>query len=286
MFPRVSLQWFTRSSCAAILTLAACSLYADGRVEKNIQYRASDAELAADDYQRTQCKLDVYIPEGVEDFPTVVWFHGGGLTGGRRYFPDMENKGIALVAVGYQLYPQGEFPASLDDAAAAVAWTLENIASYGGDPDKVFVSGISAGGYLTAMVGMDPQWLGAYGHSSDELAGLIPISGQMTTHFNVKKWRGDKGPRYRPLVDEFAPLYYVRPGLPPVCLIVGDRDLDIKGRTAGNQLMADSLRAEKNDTVELYILNGFDHGQVSRGAYIIMPRFINGISARQSADAK
>jgi acetyl esterase/lipase len=49
------------------------------------------------------------------------------------------------------------------DAAASVAWTLANIGNYGGDPKKIFVTGISAGGYLTAMVGMDARWLVPHG---------------------------------------------------------------------------------------------------------------------------
>ncbi len=60
-----------------------------------------------------------------------------------------------MIGVGYRLSPKVQHPVYIEDAAAAVAWTFRNIASYGGDPDKIFVTGISAGGYLTAMVGLD-----------------------------------------------------------------------------------------------------------------------------------
>ncbi|QYY36667.1 alpha/beta hydrolase [Ruficoccus sp. ZRK36] len=283
---RVTPSGLRKGLAGALMTLAAAAAFAGGRVEWAIPYRASDAQLPEDAYQRTQCKLDIYIPEGVEDFPTVVWFHGGGLVKGGRHFPDLKDKGIALVAVGYRLHPQANYPAFLDDAGAAVAWTLDNIAKYGGDPNKVFVSGASAGGYLSAMVGMDPRWLEAYGHAPDELAGIIPVTGQMTTHFNVKKWLGDEGLQYRPVVDENAPMYYVRRGLPPFCIIVGDRDLDFPARVSENQFMADTLKVLKNKQVEFYALEGLSHTQVSAGAAIIIPGFIERVTETGPAKKK
>ncbi len=103
---------------------------------------------------------------------------------------------------------------------------MKNIESRGGDPKKVFIAGHSAGGYLAAMIGMDPRWLAAHGLSNRQLAGIIPVSGQVTTHFLVKKVRGDKQPELRPIIDEYAPLYYASKDLPPICLILGDRRIE------------------------------------------------------------
>ena len=73
----------------------------------------------------------------------------------------------------------------VDDAAASVAWVFQNITSYGGDPKLIFVSGHSAGGYLTSMLGLDKSYLNSYGIDVDDIAGLIPYSGHTITHFTV-----------------------------------------------------------------------------------------------------
>jgi acetyl esterase/lipase len=247
-------------------------------VEVNISYLSDDARATADAYQREQCTLDVYVPEGESGFATVIFLHGGGLTGGKKAFPGLKGQGLGLVAVGYRLSPQADLPAFFEDTAAAVAWTLDNIAAYGGDPDKVFLAGYSAGAYLAAMVGMDPQWLAPYGLSPDDLAGIICVSGQMSTHFLVKKLRGDPGPEFRVVVDEFAPLTYASKDLPPVCLIVGDRKIEYKNRVEENELMAVSLRNLGHPMTEFHELPGLTHGTVSAGAWKIVPGFVRKVT--------
>ena len=94
----------------------------------NIPYRSGQA-TASDPYLRERCTLDVYYPLHATNFSTLVWFHGGGMQGGRKSIPaGLKEKGIAVVAAEYRLYPNVKCPAYLDDAAAAVAWTFTNIA--------------------------------------------------------------------------------------------------------------------------------------------------------------
>ena len=243
-------------------------------IETGISYLTGDAANKADEYQRQQCRLDLYLPTNRPGFPTIVWFHGGGLTTGQRGFPDVKNQEIALAAVGTRLSPQGPFPSFLEDAAVATAWTMKNIAQRGGDPAKVFVAGKSAGGYLAAMIGMDPKWLAAHGLSHRSLAGLIPVSGQMTTHFHVKKLRNDPGPEFRPIIDEYAPMYYAAQDLPPICLITGDRALEYKSRVEENQLLAVALKNLGHPWVEFYEMGGLNHGAVTRGSVITIPVFV------------
>jgi len=95
-----------------------------------ISYYDEAALKDADDYQKSQCKLDVYHPVGEKGFATVIWFHGGGLSGGQRDFPKMKEQGIALVPVSYRLAPPGKVPDFIEDAAAATVWTLKHIAEY------------------------------------------------------------------------------------------------------------------------------------------------------------
>src|SRR5690606_9940951 len=113
----------------------------------------------------------------------------------------LKNKGIAVVAVNYRLNPKVNCPAYIEDAAAAVAWTFKHIAEFGGDPEKIVVSGHSAGGYLASMVGLDKQWLAKYEIDANRIAMLIPFSGHCITHMTIRKERGI--PDTQPVVDEF-----------------------------------------------------------------------------------
>jgi len=235
------------------------SLSSSYAIDTNLFYLPAGA--AVDDYQQERCRLDVYYPTNEKGFATVVWFHGGGLTGGERSIPEgLRNQGIAVVPVSYRLYPKVKCPAYLQDAAAAVAWTLGHIAQYGGDPNQVFVSGHSAGGYLTSMVGLDKRWLAEWGVDADGLAGLIPLSGHTITHMTVRKERGI--PDTQPIVDEFAPLYHVRADAPPILLITGDRELEMLGRYEENAYFMRMLKVANHPEVTLFELQGYGHGMV------------------------
>ena len=245
------------------------------RLVKDILYRQGDGLT---DYMKERCRLDVYCPTGATEFATVVWFHGGGLTGGERSVPiELQGKGIAVVAAGYRLNPQVKSPAYVEDAAAAVAWTFRNIMAYGGSTNRIFVSGHSAGGYLTSMIGLDKRWLAAYGIDANRIAGLIPYSGHSVTHFTVRKERGisDK----QPVVDDMAPLFHVRKDAPPLLLITGDRELEMLGRYEENAYLWRMMRVAGHPDTQLYELDGYNHGQMAAPAHPLLLRFVQRIVA-------
>ena len=123
----------------------------DYKIIPDISYRST-----GDEYALSRCKLDLYVPANIKDYPTVVWFHGGGLTSGERFIPEeLKGCGLGIVAVNYRLLPKADLKDCIDDAAASVAWTFRNIKKYGGNTKKIFVAGHSAGGYLTNMIGLD-----------------------------------------------------------------------------------------------------------------------------------
>lgn len=268
----------TKSLSALIIVACCISAQAQQKVSvktvNNLPYYDKSVTGAADSYQASQCMLDLRYPENTTGFATVVWFHGGGLTSGKRHFIDLLDKTIAVAAVSYRLSPKVEHPGYLQDAAAATAWVIRNIAQYGGDSNKVFVAGHSAGGYLSAMIGMDPRWMAERGIDHNSLAGIMPVSGQMTTHFHVKKQRGDTGPEFRPIIDEFAPLYHSASNLPPICLILGDRRIEYKNRVEENALLDVSLRNLGHPHVEFYEMGGLNHGTVGRGGLIPLENFV------------
>ncbi|MBN1343609.1 MAG: alpha/beta hydrolase [Phycisphaerae bacterium] len=229
-------------------------------IDKNISYLTKHGK--ATPYQLERCRLDLYYPKNKTGFATVVWFHGGGLTGGNRHIPEgLKDQGIAVVAANYRLHPKVTCPAYLQDAAAAVAWTFRNIEKHGGDPTKIFVSGHSAGGYLTSMIGIDKRWLAEYDIDADRIAGLIPLSGHTITHMTVRKEKGL--PKTQPLVDSFAPLYHVRPDAPPILLITGDREMEMLGRYEENAYFMRMLKVVGHKDVTLYELQGHGHGMVA-----------------------
>lgn len=238
------------------MTMADDATYA---LEEDISYVTD--EKKATPYQLERCRLDLYHPENSKGFATVVWFHGGGLTGGNRHIPSgLKNQGIAVVAVNYRLHPKVNCPVYIQDAAAAVAWTFRNIEKYGGNPDKIFVSGHSAGGYLTSMVGIDRRWLAEQEIDANKIAGLIPLSGHTITHMTVRKEMGI--PNTQPLVDSFAPLYHVRRDAPSILLITGDREKEMLGRYEENAYFMRMLKVVGHKDVTLYELQGYGHGMV------------------------
>lgn len=247
---------------------------------KDVSYYDAAALEKADDYQKSQCKLDVRHPEGGKDLPVLLWYHGGGLTGGKKGFPEYPGEDVVLVAIGYRFDPPGKFPCFLEDAAASTAWAFKNIASYGGDPKKIFISGHSAGGYLAAIVGIDPKWLQPYGISNKSLAGIIPVSAQVTTHFHVKKLRGDTGAPLRPLIDEYAPLWFASKDLPPICLVTGGRKIEYKSRVEENDLFAITLKNLGHPDVEFHELPEFDHGTVGKGSMPAVAAFVRRLSGQ------
>jgi len=226
-------------------------------------------KLDADtDYEQNRCKLDWYLPTGKKDFATIVWFHGGGLQNGQKAGQreqQLANRfardGIAVASVNYRLSPKVKFPAYIEDAAAAVAFVVKHAEEHGGSKDRVFVSGHSAGGYLTAMIGMDPQYLEQHGLSPSSLAGYMPVAGQMITHSTV---RGERGiPRTQPIIDSAAPLYFATSDRPPFLCIVGSNDMP--ARAEENRYFVAAMKAAKHNSITYLEVEGRDHGSIAFG---------------------
>ena len=224
------------------------------QLEENIPYY--------DDVNNIRCELDIYYPENKENFPTIVWFHGGGLKQGNKSIADrLKNQEVAIVSANYRFFPNVSTKQVISDAAAAVAWTFNNIKDYGGNQKLIFVSGHSAGGYLTSMLGLDKSWLKKYKIDADRIAGLIPFSGHTITHFTVREELGitDKN---KVIVDSMAPLYHVRKSAPPYVIITGNRDLELLGRYEENAYMVRMMRLTGHQNTIIYELDGYGHNMV------------------------
>lgn len=237
------------------------------QLKTNIQYYPKSQIKT--DYQQTQSVLDVYYPSNKKEFATIVWFHGGGLRSGHKEIPKaLKNQGIAVVSVGYRLFPKVKNPVYIEDAAAATAWVFEQIESFGGDKTKIFISGHSAGGYLTSMIGLDKRWLAKYEVDANNIAGLIPFSGHGITHFTVREERGIKGEQ--PIIDDLAPLFHVRSDAPSLILITGDRNLEMLGRYEENAFLWRMMKVNGHQKTQLFEIQGYDHGAMVQPAFHIL----------------
>lgn len=222
-------------------------------------------------------KIYFSLPQNTNSFPVIVWYHGGGMVGGERDLPDeLLNGKYGIAEVRYRV-SNGQFNSvdSIEDAVRALAWTMEHAAGLGGDPSKIFVGGISAGAYLAAMAGMAPHLLGKYGHDHRKIAGLILVSGQMSTHYQLKTDLGYPHRMWHPVIDEYAPIYYASADLPPVIFVTGDFGCDMPTRAEENAYFASVLRALGHKDARHYSLGGHDHCGVSRNSGWLYVQFID-----------
>ncbi len=182
-------------------------------------------------------RLDVYQPEGARNCPVLIYVYGGSWSGGNKelYAPMAQRllpEGMVLVIPDYTAYPKARFPRPTREIAAAIAWTLDHIQDYGGDPRRVVVGAQSAGAQVSGVALLDPQWLAAHGHSAAELRGFLGISGVYDVPAQVafSRQRGRWG-RYvedvmggRGNLAAASPINFVSGGAPPALLIHGDED--------------------------------------------------------------
>jgi acetyl esterase/lipase len=248
------------------------------KTETTIPYYNEDI-MKGDKYMQEMCVFDFYYPTNIKNFPTIVWFHGGGLTSGKRQIPKfLKEKGIAVIGVDYRLSPNIKAVDCIKDAAAATAWAFKNIEKYGGSTSLIFVSGMSAGGYLTYMVGLDKKYLAGHNIDANQIAGLIPFSGHAITHFTVRKEMEISGKQ--PIIDDMAPLYYVRADAPPMLIITGDRELEMLGRYEENAYMMRMLKVAGHKQVRIYELDGSNHGQMMYSALPLLYREVENLSKK------
>ncbi len=180
---------------------------------KDISYCEGSAEDAA------KHKLDIYLPKGqTNDAPVLFFVHGGAWKSGDRsnYVP-LGNRyardGVITVIPSYRLAPKHPHPAQIEDVAAAFAWTVRHIAEYGGDTNRIYAAGHSAGGHLVALLGLDGDYLAKYQLSPKALRGVLAWSGvyNLTTGESQESVFGKEMQGRRAA----SPLFYVKAGAPP-----------------------------------------------------------------------
>jgi acetyl esterase/lipase len=196
---------------------------------KDIAYRNGD------DADPTRHKLDLYVPKGAKDFPVLFFVHGGSWRSGKKeiYSPlgDMfAKKGVGVVIINYRLTHNDKdrkpvrHPDHIEDVAKAFAWAHANVAKYGGRPDRIIVSGHSAGGHLVSLLATDEKYLKAEKLAVDNLRGVIAMSGVYSIVPTLRVFQAAFGGD-ETVCKAASPLTHVHPKLPPFLLLYAETEL-------------------------------------------------------------
>lgn len=126
--------------------------------------------------------LDVYTPDGADNLPVIFWIHGGGWQTGDKTDVQLKPKafterGFVFVSTNYRLLPEVEMGVLIQDVAKSLAWVHQNIADHGGDPQRIFVMGHSAGAQLAALLCIDDRYVRAEKVPFEALRGCVPVDG-------------------------------------------------------------------------------------------------------------
>jgi len=158
------------------LLVVACALLSDARaqdVKRDIPYADPAAELQ---------KLDIYAPRDAKNLPVVFWIHGGGWQTGDKAQVQIKpqafvDKGFVFVSTNYRLLPEVDMATIIRDVAQSLGWVHKHIAQYGGDPNRLFVMGHSAGAQLAALICIDDRYLKTAGVPLTAIKGCVPVDG-------------------------------------------------------------------------------------------------------------
>jgi acetyl esterase/lipase len=229
-----------------------------------------------------RARLDIYRPAGadLEDAPVLVQVHGGGWTIGSKeqqgllLMNAMAESGWVCVAMNYRLAPKHPFPAQIIDVKKAIAWTHEHIASYGGDPSYLVVTGGSAGGHLAALAALTPgetAYQPGFEDADTSVTGCVPFYGV----YDMAGLTGDRpaevlrdgflAPRVfkkDPVADreEFvraSPIAHVSADAPDFFVLHGTNDSLVDVRQAG--AFVERLKQESKRTVTYAEFPGTQH---------------------------
>lgn len=204
-------------------------------------------------------KLDLYLPQGVKEFPVLFFVHGGTWkSGDRKVYPKfgelIASHGIGTVVISYRLSPKVQHPAHIQDVARAFAWACEHIGEYGGRTDQLFLCGHSAGGHLVALLATDESFLKAEKRSLKDVKGVIAISGVYRI-VPVGPLANAFGTDLK-ATNRASPVNNVNGKHPPFLVIYADRDLPTLGAMA--EEMVQTLKKSRCD-VRLLKVEDRDH---------------------------
>ena len=261
--------------CAAAMLAVARLNGADLIIPDDVQFEQG-IEYSNPDNQHLQLNL-ARPKKGGGSLPAVICIHGGGFRAGHR---DGYNKlcltlaqnGYVAATVSYRFAPKYQFPAQVHDVKAAVRWLRANASKYRVDPNRIGVTGGSAGGHLAQFLGVTAglgQFEGDGGNAGQSSSVTCVVNFYGPSDFTKSYGKSVDAAEVLPLflggnLDQerrrhilASPLYWVTPNAAPTLLVHGTDDKYVAHEQA--VWLVDKLNAA---TVEarLLTLPGAGHG--------------------------
>lgn len=235
--------------------LEAAREAARGRTEQLRATFAHELDVAYGDHPRQ--RFDVYLPDGAPAGPVLVFLHGGGFRGGDHHSvgyhgrPYLEH-GAIFVSMSYRVLPECKFPDMCDDVETGLDVVADHVATKGGDPDRLHLSGHSAGAALAALATMRPLRQ----KDPSRVQGLVAISGMYDYGRRSTEDTNQDSPHYVPaLFDTIERL--------PAHTIVVWADQDLAFAAPDGAALAAAVEA-RGGSVETFVERGVDHFQANR----------------------
>jgi acetyl esterase/lipase len=215
---------------AVLLFFSSCAFKSVTR-SKNIAYQKADSTT-----NTAEEKLNVFAPGKHKQLKNVLIFiHGGSWNSGKKgqysFFGNrFARKNVVTVIIDYPLSPQANYNQMAMASAKAVKWVKDNISKYGGDPDKIFISGHSAGGHLAALLTIDNNYFDTIGIKNPikgaifidaaglDMYGYLNTAGLSSDHTYFTTFTHD--PK---IWKEASPMYHLHSGMPPLLIYQGEK---------------------------------------------------------------
>ena len=216
--------------------------------------------------------LDLYLPAdaSLHGLPVLINLHGGGWTHGYKEWSGFNALPLVdlpciLVSIDYRLAPIHRMPASIEDTVDALAWVYRNIALFGGDPDRIFIGGHSAGGHLAASATLRRDLQAARGLPAGVIKGCFPVSCSYNFDYqNPQPGSGEEKTLRTVLASPadakaMSPVNYVAGNKVPFFMSWGTEDIERAIIRGGEMLTA--LKAQPGH-VEHHVFDTFDHFEI------------------------
>ncbi|MES2412665.1 MAG: alpha/beta hydrolase [Pseudomonadota bacterium] len=225
-------------------------------VQKNIAYGS----------HRLQ-RYDVYSPANADNAPVVVMWHGGGWTNGYADYnafmaPHITARGCVMVSPSYRLVGEAKLPAAFEDSLEMLGHVCQHIDGQGGDPDRLYLSGHSAGAHLASLVALRAADRARFGVPPTAVKGCLPISGIMDLYHPAPAAGSLEDRVYSMVLQDpsldavMSPICWTGGNRVPFYLSHGEHDSE---RVQKSNLRIQQLLKLQQVPVELRIMAGQDH---------------------------
>ena len=242
---------FLNSACTqlGIFVINFPTLFSNQKVVRNLSFGSNYGS-----------KLDLYYPKKSDKpSPVIVFFHGGKWMNGKkqdyRFVADaFTKKGYIVIIPDYVKYPITKFPTWQEDGAKAVVWAYNNVKTYNGDKNNLFVMGHSAGAHIGALLIANNEYLLKQKASRSYIKAFVGIAGPYNFTPDDKDLEDMFGPKEN--YPNMQVSTYIDGKQPPMLLLWGEKDKDV-GKSNLDKL--ENTLKQKGGEYEIKTYPNIDH---------------------------